>query len=109
MEKAQGSKLITCILKKGKAIPLMEALNEKGLIKINFAFARGSDLNDPFNSKGRLKEDEKEIVTVIIDNPAEAEEVFDFVYDKAQINEPGAGLIYMTSLGFTTSYKLENN
>lgn len=107
MNKTSGAKLITCILKKGRAIPLMEALSEKGLLKINFAFARGSDLNDSVDSKGRLKESEKEIVTVVVDDPNKAEETFDFIFEKAKINEPGEGLIYMSCLGYSTSYSLE--
>ena len=73
MQKINDAKLITCILKKGKALPLMEALNQKGISKINFAFARGSELQD---DGGKVKEKEKEIVTIIADNSAQAEELF---------------------------------
>ncbi|NQZ00758.1 MAG: hypothetical protein HRT45_08830 [Bdellovibrionales bacterium] len=108
MEKINQAKLITCILRKGKAISLLEALNERGEKKINFAFARGSDLHDPVTASGKLKEDEKEIVTIVADTAEEGEELFDFVYQQADIGAPGSGLIYMTSLGYSTTYQTES-
>ena len=107
MDKQSDSKLITCVLRKGRGIALMEALSAEGHLKINFAFARGSDLHDLVTkSSKRLKEDEKEIVTIVADSAEQADKIFDFVFDKAEINHPGAGLIYMTSLGFSTNYQL---
>jgi nitrogen regulatory protein PII len=109
MNKINGAKLITCILRKGRALPLLEALNERGEQKINFAFARGSDIHDPETPSGKLKEQEKEIVTIVADSPEKGEELFDFVYEKSGIDEPGSGLIYMTSLSYATGYSVEKS
>ncbi|MCB0407129.1 MAG: hypothetical protein KDD34_02930 [Bdellovibrionales bacterium] len=110
MDKKTQSKLITCILPKGKAIPLLEALAEKGIRTANFAHARGSDIEDSVKSSKLLpQEDEKEIVTIVAETQELAEELFDFSFEKAEINRKGGGIIYMSSLKYSTPYKVEIN
>ncbi len=108
MNKINECKLITCVLPKGKAIPLLEALAEKGVRTANFAYARGSDIADVAKgSKILATEDEKEIVTIVAESVQVGEELFDFAFERAEIHQRGGGLIYMTSLGFSTPYKVE--
>lgn len=108
MDKINECKLITCVLPKGKAIPLLEALAKKGVQTANFANARGSDVADtPKGSRLLPDEEEKEIVTIVADSSQSAEELFDFAFEHGEINRRGGGMIYMTSLGFSTPYKVE--
>lgn len=106
MDKNNQAKLITCILPKGKGLSLVKALDERGVHTMNFAFARGSDIQDPPGKKGLPEEVEKEIVTIVARTPQEADDLFSFAFDKADMNQIGGGLIYMTSLGYTTPYQL---
>lgn len=106
MTKDINAKLITCILPKGKAIDLLESLHAKGIQRANVAFARGSDIHDPEVKKGMPQEEEKDIVTIVAANPTEAEELFQFAFEKAEINRLGGGIIYMTSLKTATPYQL---
>lgn len=109
MNKLNECKLITCVLPKGKAIPLLEALAEKGIRTANFAHARGSDVADtPKGSKLLPDEEEKEIVTIVAETLAQGEELFDYVFEKADMNRRGGGFIYMTSLGFSTPYQVQS-
>lgn len=99
-------KIITCILPKGKARPLLEALNQKGITRINFAYARGFDIHDPESKKGLPEYVEKEIVTVVVKNEAEGEEVFDFIFNESGLNRLGGGMMYMSRLSGATAYLL---
>ncbi|MCB0419857.1 MAG: hypothetical protein KDD61_02625 [Bdellovibrionales bacterium] len=99
-------KLITCVLPKGKAKGVMEQLNKIGQTRINLAFVRGFDIHDQA-PQGRLPDQvEKEILTVVCSTQEEAEEVFDFVYEKGELDRLGGGLMYMSSIAGTTAYLL---
>lgn len=106
MKKDRDAKLITCILPKGKAIPLLEALQKKGVHRANVAFARGTDIHDPEVKRGLATEEEKDIVTVVAANEEEGEQLFDFIFVNADINRLGGGIIYMTKLPYATPYTL---
>ena len=108
MKKVSAAKLITCILPMGKALPLLEALAEKGIRTANFAHARGRDIQDTQTSSRLLpQEDEKEIVTIVAETEAQADEIFSFCFEHADMNRKGGGLIYQSALGFTTPYSVE--
>ena len=108
MNKNTGAKLITCILPKGKAIPLLQALSEKGCQTANFAYARGSDLIDDQKSSRLLSaEEEKEIVTIVARSEEEAESLFDFSFEHAEMNKKGGGIIYMYPLNMSTPYSVQ--
>lgn len=101
-----NGKAITCIVPKGKTKPVLEALSEKGVTRFCFAFARGFDIHDPPKKNGMPAEVEKEILTVICKDSAEAEELFDFLYEKAKVNQLGGGLMTMSSLSGATPFLL---
>lgn len=108
MQKTSEAKLITCVLPKGRAIPLLEALAKKGCQTANFANARGSDIADSYGGGSRIlsSEDEKEIVTIVAENAEKAEEWFNFSFEHAEVNRKGGGIVYMSSLGFSTHYEV---
>lgn len=99
MKLEASAKLVTCILPKGRAIEILESLQAKGIHRANLAFARGSDIHDHIV-------EEKDIITVVASSGAEADEIFYFLYDKAEINQPGGGIIYITSLRQASPYGL---
>jgi hypothetical protein len=99
MNKEPQGKVITVILPKGKSPEILEALYDKGVARVAFAYARGFDIHDEENHKtGIPKATEKEIVTVIAKDAVEAEWIFDFIYENGGINELGGGIMYMSSL-----------
>ena len=100
------AKSITVILPKGKANPLMEALMNKNITRFSFAFARGFDIHDPVNRGHLPAYEEKEMVTVIAKDATEAEELFSFIYETANLNHLGAGFMYMTQLSAATAFRL---
>ena len=47
----------------------------------------------------------KDVLTVIVD-ATQADEIFGFIFSQGEINKPGGGFIYQTSLTKASDYKL---
>ena len=91
-------KLITAMLPKGKDKELVHRLvDELGINSVNINYARGLGRITPLNHRGVGETTEKAIVTVLIEE-ARAEEVFEFIYYEANINEPHGGLMFQQPL-----------
>jgi len=106
MDNHHDYKLITAILPKGVGLQLINALKEdKDIITANLNFARGVGRMAPLRFRGVGEQSEKEVVSVIV--PAtESEDVYEFIYDRAGIDNPRRGLMYMIALGRCNEYTL---
>ncbi len=101
-----SEKLISCILPKGKAMPVMKALKEdKGIITANIHSARGAGHLTPLTYRGVGETTEKEVLDVVV-STRKANEIFEFLYEAAEIDQPHGGLMYMQALIKATSYRL---
>lgn len=101
-----GQKLITGILPKGRSSTVINRLKEeKGINTANINSARGMGKLTPNAYRGVGEQTEKEILDVVVDS-SKADEIFEFIYDIAEINRPHGGIIYMTKLQQTTEYIL---
>lgn len=99
-------KLITCILPRGTALDVLKRLQEdKGIIEAGVNSARGMGKLTPLTHRGMGEQSEKDILNVVV-SADEADEIFAYLYETARINRPHGGLIYMTSLGYTTPFVL---
>ena len=87
-------KTITCFCPAGRAQAVLDRLRkEKGVVSASAHHARGAGLATR-NTKGRLFFLEKEIVTALV--PADrADEIFEFLYFAAGIDERHAGMVLM--------------
>lgn len=99
-------KLITCVLPKGIAVNVVERLKkEHSILTANINNARGVGKITPLAYRGIAAQSEKEILTVKV--PEEkANELFEFIYEAAGINQPHGGLMYMHRLLQGTSFVL---
>jgi len=99
-------KVITCILPKGKAMPVVRLLaSEKGLTTADVHYARGMGRITPLRHRGIGETSEKEVLTVSVPD-ADAEELFGYIYEAAEINRPHGGLMYMHALQIATPFML---
>ncbi len=99
-------KLISCILPKGKAMPVMKALKEdRDIVSANIHSARGAGRLTPLNYRGMGETTEKEVLDVVV-NASRADEIFEFLYQAAEIDQPHGGLMYMQALLKATPYQL---
>jgi len=99
-------KVITCILPKGRARRIMQALTkEHGLTAVDVHYARGNGRLTPLRYRGIGETPEKEVLTVAVPT-AQADEIFEYIYELAEINRPHGGLMYMYPLLTATRYTL---
>lgn len=99
-------KLITGIFPKGTGIDVLKKLKEeKGIITANVDSARGMGHLTPQRHRGIGEQSEKEILNVVIESDR-ADEIFEYIYEVAEINRPHGGLIYMARLRQSSPYVL---
>lgn len=99
-------KLITCILPHGIALDVLQKLkDEKGIIEASVNNARGMGKLTPLAHRGVGEQTEKDIMNVIVPS-AQADDVFEYLYHTAQIDQPHGGIIFMASLARATAFVL---
>ncbi len=98
--------LITCILPKGIALDVAVKLKQTySLRSFDIKSARGVGKITPLAYRGVGEQTEKEILTVSV--PVECcDEIFEFIYEQAEINRPHGGLMYVYPLSQSTVYQL---
>ena len=109
MKASQPYKQITAILPKGKGLSVLKQLKEqKSLVSANLNYARGVGRMTPLKYRGVGEQTEKEMVSVIV--PVDrADEIFEFIYDIAKINNPHAGILYMNALSMANEFLLPDD
>ena len=97
-----SAKLITCILPKGRAFELQQALlEEKGISGANFHGARGVGRFSLLSARGIGEQQEKEILEVIVPEET-ADELMEYMFFKAEMNHAHGGIIYMNPVPRST-------
>lgn len=96
------ARLIACILPKGRARALQEALvEEKNIVGGNFHYGRGVGRDSHIRDRGIGEQQEREIFEVVV--PAEREdEIFEYIFKAAKMDEPHGGMICVTRLPKST-------
>jgi len=99
-------KLITAILPKGRDKELVRRLvDELEINSVNVNYARGLGRITPLRHRGVGETTEKAIVTVLIEEER-ADEVFEFIFYEADINQPHGGLMFQQPLLANTLFKM---
>jgi len=99
-------RLITCVLPKGVAPPVLAALAAQfDVPTANINSARGIGKITPLKYRGLGDQSEKDILTVMVEEK-QADEIFEFIYFEADINRPHGGLMYLQTLGEASHYVL---
>lgn len=101
-----NTKLISAILPKGVALGVIKRLkDEKSIITANLNYARGTGKLTPLKYRHGVVESEKEVLTVVVDEEI-SEEIFDYIYEVADVNKPHGGVMYMHALMQSSEYVL---
>jgi hypothetical protein len=94
----ETAKLITCILPKGKAKLIQEALvKERSIHAANFHRGRGVGRFSPVRARGIGEQQEKEILEVCVSADL-ADELFEFMFFVGEMDRPHGGMMFMTEL-----------
>ncbi|MBK1721010.1 hypothetical protein [Thiocystis violacea] len=106
MDIKDSQKIITCILPKGRALPLVRILaRDHGLNTVEINYARGVGRITPLRHRGIGETSEREILTVAV--PAsEADSFFELIYEAAEINRPHGGLMFLHGTTMATGFAL---
>lgn len=106
MDAKDSQKIITCILPKDKAMPLVRTLaREHGINAVDFNYARGVGRITPLRHRGIGEASERAILTVAV--PAsEADAYFELIYEIAEIDRPHGGLVFMHGSIMATGFAL---
>ena len=104
--KESPHKLITCVLPKGQAKPVLKALkDERGIIRTSINNARGMGRFSHIKKHSAGQQTEKEILSVVA-TCDEADDIFTFIYGRAVINRPHGGVMYMQRLAHAMRFSL---
>ena len=99
-------KLITSIMPKGTGRKVLVGLRkEHGINTGNINMARGASMYNPMSRRGIGEQTEKELLTVVV--PADkADEIFEYIFDLADIGEPHRGIIFQSDLMCSSGYEM---
>ena len=103
----ESAKLITFMLPDdGTDIKIMRQLkNEKGIIRAESVACRGvHNLQTVKTRSGKLPEATFYRMLSVIVSEQQADEVFDFIYDSAHMDQPGSSVLLQISLSGATAY-----
>lgn len=93
-------KLITCVMQEKLSLDIVKYLQEEQkILTANRYSARGSSFLKYLDVR------QMDVLTVVVD-AQKADEVFEYLYDKAQLDRPHGGMIFQEALGRSTSYEL---
>lgn len=95
-------KLITAIMLNNEAIKIIESLKVyKGIITADRSNARGSTIK---NTNGV----EMAVVTILVEEKV-ADDIFEYVFFEANINQPNKGIIYQQDIKRSSKYLLSED
>lgn len=95
--------LITCIVEKGLADPIVKAAREAGAQGATVNYARGSGVRERLGILGVAVEVEKEIINIVVASD-QVDRVFERMYLAGSLDTPGKGFIYVTPLEKAATY-----
>lgn len=95
--------LITCIIQKGNADTIIKAAYEAGAQGATVNFAQGSGVREKLGVLGVAVEAEKEIINIIV-STEQVNRVFDAMYLEGELDTPGMGFMYVTTLERAGTY-----
>jgi hypothetical protein len=99
-EMMSDAKVITCILPAGTASDLVDELfHEKGLNTSNVSRARGA------SQRSGDFADEEEVLTVVV-SKEQADDVFQFLYERCEIGIKAHRFMFQTGLTLATLFTL---
>ncbi len=89
--------LVTCIVQRGKADAVVQAAQDAGAQGATIYYGYGSGVRERLGLLGLAVDVEKEIITTILADD-QVDRVFERMYFAAELDVPGAGIIYITKL-----------
>ena len=95
--------LITCIVQRGLANKMVEAVREVGAQGATVHFAKGTGIRERLGVLGAAVEVEKEVINIVV-STEQLDLVFEKMYVEGSLDTPGMGIMYVTPLEKAATY-----
>ena len=103
MQKVVDPKIITCLIPHHKSLEILDHLSkERGIVMANKSNARGSSYTTDFSWV------EMEMLEVIVE-ASQADEIFSYLYEEAEIGKPQGGVIFQHALSKASAYSVKSS
>jgi nitrogen regulatory protein PII len=89
--------MITCVVQRGKAENVVQAAQDAGAQGATIYYGHGSGVRERLGLLGLAVDIEKEIITILVGDD-QLDRVFERIYFAAELDLPGAGILYVTKL-----------
>lgn len=95
--------LITCIVQRGLADPIVKAARDAGAQGATVYYAQGSGVRERLGLLGVALEVEKEVINIVVATE-QADQIFEKMYLAGNLDTPGMGIMYITPLEKVATY-----
>lgn len=99
--------LLTCIVQRGKADAVVQAAQDAGAQGSTVYYGFGSGVRERLGVLGLAVDAEKEIILTLLADD-QVDRVMERMYFAAELDVPGAGIIYVTKLDKAAFYVPED-
>ncbi|MBT8115891.1 MAG: hypothetical protein KJP04_10930 [Arenicella sp.] len=89
--------MITCVVQRGKADAVVKAAQDAGAQGATIYYGYGSGVRERLGILGLAIDVEKEIIIILVADD-QVDRIFERMYFAAELDVPGAGIIYQTQL-----------
>ena len=89
--------MITCVVQRGKAEDVVQAAQDAGAQGATIHYGHGSGVRERLGLLGLAVDVEKEVITILCGDD-QLDRIFERMYFAAELDLPGAGIIYVTTL-----------
>ena len=95
--------LITCVVQRGVAEPIINAAREAGAQGATVNFGKGMGMRERLGLLGVAVEVEKEVIQIVV-STEQVDRVFERMYLAGNLDTPGMGIAYITQLEKAATY-----
>ena len=95
--------LITCVIQKDLAEPVLEAAKNAGAQGATISYAQGTGIRERMGLLGVTIDEQKEVIRIIVSHE-QSELVFETMYLAGLLDKPGKGIMFMSALERVATY-----
>ena len=95
--------LVTCVVQKGLADPIVKAAREAGAQGATVYYARGTGVRERLGVLGVAVEADKEVINIAVAND-QVDRILEVMYLTGRLDTPGMGFLYVTPLEKAATY-----
>jgi nitrogen regulatory protein PII len=99
------TRLVTCIMYEGGAVPVLEMLQKRGINEAYFYSVRGAPIGRSSEVSGLPEIPKTEILHAVV-SADQADYIYEMIYDMAELGQPNRGVVYVNRLARSTPFDL---